>query len=152
MVLLPTWFEATLIHEDLVARGRVQTGRDLRPVPVYERPTWLGDELLKERIALKRRLGAMSTDEYARERVGHVGRYAARIGVTVSRASPYFGEVMRACFEAELKALETTFAREGGRRVDHLHRRGAPMENLAHSASFHSGVKSAPSKPGIKHP
>jgi hypothetical protein len=25
------------------------------------------------------------------------------------------------------------------------------MENLAHSASFHSGDKSAPSKPGIKH-
>lgn len=27
----------------------------------------------------------------------------------------------------------------------------APMEYLAHSASFHSFVKHAPSKPGIKH-
>src|SRR6187549_2246139 len=30
-------------------------------------------------------------------------------------------------------------------------RAGAPMKYLAHSASFHSGEKSAPSKPGTKH-
>ncbi|MES0094512.1 hypothetical protein, partial [Mesorhizobium sp. M0030] len=29
---------------------------------------------------------------------------------------------------------------------------GAPMKNLAHSASFDSDEKYAPSKPGIKHP
>src|SRR4029079_10045508 len=37
-------------------------------------------------------------------------------------------------------------------RSTHCRRRaGAPMQNLAHSASFHSGEKSAPSKPGTKH-
>lgn len=30
-------------------------------------------------------------------------------------------------------------------------RRGAPMQHLAHSPSFHSRGKTAPSKPGIKH-
>ena len=37
------------------------------------------------------------------------------------------------------------------RSTDRLCRRGAPVENLAHSASFHSDDKNAPSKPGIKH-
>ena len=37
------------------------------------------------------------------------------------------------------------------RSTDRLCRCGAPMKNLAHSASFHSSVKSALSKPGIKH-
>src|SRR5437763_3454239 len=37
-------------------------------------------------------------------------------------------------------------------RSTHCRRRaGAPMQNLAHSASFHSNEKSAPSKPGTKH-
>src|SRR3954447_16027103 len=37
-------------------------------------------------------------------------------------------------------------------RATHCRRRaGAPMQNLAHSASFHSREKSAPSKPGTKH-
>src|SRR3954471_1823045 len=36
-------------------------------------------------------------------------------------------------------------------RSTHCRRRaGAPMKNLAHSASFHSNEKSAPSKPGTK--
>src|SRR3954471_6365947 len=36
-------------------------------------------------------------------------------------------------------------------RATHRRRRaGAPMQNLAHSASFHSREKSAPSKPGTK--
>src|SRR5215217_6064928 len=36
-------------------------------------------------------------------------------------------------------------------RSTHCRRRaGAPMQNLAHSASFHSNEKSAPSKPGTK--
>ena len=37
------------------------------------------------------------------------------------------------------------------RSTDDLCRRGAPMEYLAHSASFHSLVNIAPSKRGIKH-
>ncbi|OBQ83720.1 hypothetical protein A9K71_23110 [Mesorhizobium sp. WSM3873] len=37
------------------------------------------------------------------------------------------------------------------RSTDRLCRRGAAMENLAHSASFDSEDKDAPSKPGIKH-
>ena len=37
------------------------------------------------------------------------------------------------------------------RSTDCLCRCGAPVENLAHSASFHSDEKIAPSKPGIKH-
>lgn len=37
------------------------------------------------------------------------------------------------------------------RSTDCLCRRGAPMKNLAHSASFDSEDKDAPSKPGIKH-
>src|SRR5829696_2326048 len=37
-------------------------------------------------------------------------------------------------------------------RSTHCRRRaGAPMKNLAHSASFQSNEKSAPSKPGTKH-
>src|SRR6478752_5838574 len=36
------------------------------------------------------------------------------------------------------------------RSTNRLCRRGAPMVNLAHSASFHSREKTAPSKPGIK--
>src|SRR3954454_22743264 len=37
-------------------------------------------------------------------------------------------------------------------RATHCRRRaGAPMKNLAHSASFHSNEKSAPSNPGTKH-
>src|SRR5689334_10166551 len=37
-------------------------------------------------------------------------------------------------------------------RSTHCRRRaGAPMQNLTHSASFHSNEKSAPSKPGTKH-
>ena len=36
------------------------------------------------------------------------------------------------------------------RSTDRLCRCGAPMQNLAHSASFHSREKSAPSKPGTK--
>jgi hypothetical protein len=37
------------------------------------------------------------------------------------------------------------------RSTDRLCRCGASVENLTHSASFHSGEKTAPSKPGIKH-
>ena len=37
------------------------------------------------------------------------------------------------------------------RSTDCLCRFGAPMENLAQSTSLHSGDKSAPSNPGIKH-
>ncbi|MFA0925232.1 hypothetical protein, partial [Xanthomonas fragariae] len=37
------------------------------------------------------------------------------------------------------------------RSTDRLCRGGAPMQNLAHSASFHSRENNAPSKPGIKH-
>jgi len=37
------------------------------------------------------------------------------------------------------------------RSTDRLCCRGAPMKNLAHSASFDSEDKDAPSKPGIKH-
>src|SRR5215210_5450628 len=37
------------------------------------------------------------------------------------------------------------------RSTDCRCRAGAPMENLAHSASFHSNEKSAPLNPGIKH-
>ena len=37
------------------------------------------------------------------------------------------------------------------RSTDRRCRRGAPMVNLSHSASFHSAVKSAPSNSGIKH-
>lgn len=37
------------------------------------------------------------------------------------------------------------------RSTDRLCRGGAPVSNLAHSASFHSGEKNAPSKSGIKH-
>lgn len=37
------------------------------------------------------------------------------------------------------------------RSTDRLCRCGAPMQNLAHSASFDSEDKDAPSKPGIKH-
>src|ERR1700712_2412568 len=36
------------------------------------------------------------------------------------------------------------------RSTDCRCRRGAAMENLAHSASFHSCVKNAPANPGIK--
>src|SRR4051812_8666120 len=35
-------------------------------------------------------------------------------------------------------------------RATHRRRAGAPMKNLAHSASLHSAEKSAPSKPGTK--
>src|SRR5688572_6659658 len=35
--------------------------------------------------------------------------------------------------------------------TDWIERCGAPMENLAQSASLHSGDKNAPSNPGIKH-
>src|SRR6202020_1600760 len=37
------------------------------------------------------------------------------------------------------------------RSTDRLCRRGAPMQNLAHSASFESLDKDAPSKSGTKH-
>ena len=37
------------------------------------------------------------------------------------------------------------------RSTDRLRRCGAPVQNLAHSASFHSRDKTAPSNPGIKH-
>jgi hypothetical protein len=37
------------------------------------------------------------------------------------------------------------------RSTDRLCRRGAAVENLAHSASFHSPENNAPSKAGIKH-
>ena len=37
------------------------------------------------------------------------------------------------------------------RSTDCRCRRGAPVLNLAHSASFHSREKTAPSNPGIKH-
>ena len=36
------------------------------------------------------------------------------------------------------------------RSTDRLSRRGAPVKNLAHSASLDSCVEIAPSKPGIK--
>jgi hypothetical protein len=37
------------------------------------------------------------------------------------------------------------------RATDSLSRRGAPVKNLAHSASLDSGEENAPSKSGIKH-
>src|SRR6185503_489147 len=45
------------------------------------------------------------------------------------------------------QALLTMLYRSTDRRC----RRGAPMKNLAHSASFDSELKGAPSKLGIKH-
>jgi hypothetical protein len=37
------------------------------------------------------------------------------------------------------------------RSTDRLCRAGAPVQNLTHSASFHSAEKHAPSNPGTKH-
>ena len=37
------------------------------------------------------------------------------------------------------------------RSTNRLSRRGAAVENLAHSASLHAEENNAPSKPGIKH-
>jgi hypothetical protein len=37
------------------------------------------------------------------------------------------------------------------RSTDRLCRCGAPVKNLAHSASLHAGENNAPSKPGTKH-
>jgi len=70
--------------------------------------------------------------------VGHRGPAAPlRDGLLVDTMTPGEGP------QALLTMLD--------RATDRLCRGGAAVENLAHSASFHSRDKNAPSKPDIKH-
>lgn len=116
-----SWLKATWIDEDLQLRAKAMRGRDLSPNDVPNRAPWLDDRVLRQRITLKKRLLAMSVLEYGRERSGYLQSYAKRLGVTISLASPYHEQIMRACLAAELEAMEVVFAREGGQRVAHPH-------------------------------
>src|SRR4051794_17119356 len=88
---------------------------------------------------------------------------SSSIDSTVDRGS--FGPVRRSTTELRAFHLRTVFwidAVTSGERsqalftmlyrsTDRLSRRGAPVKNLAHSASFDSCHKNAPSKCGTKH-
>jgi hypothetical protein len=106
--------------------------------------TNLGDVDVEEaeRIGLELPLGGLLALN-----AGQPG-YAMPLQAAVQRGA---GET----WDRRLQGVETVVQRQQGMTAesddDRLCRRGAPMEYLAHSASLHSGMKSAPSKPGIKH-
>ena len=65
----------------------------------------------------------------------------------IGRFSPGLADELVRCEATEcLEALDYAVS-----PTDRLCRGGAAVKNLAHSASFHSWEKIAPSKPGIKH-
>jgi hypothetical protein len=71
---------------------------------------------------------------------------------------PSYGEQLEQTPRANLRLQQIDFLRPQARlavpyrATDRLSRGGAPVENLAQSASFHSRDKNAPSRPWIKHP
>lgn len=57
----------------------------------------------------------MMISRYAEERIGYVQSIVRRLGVPMSKSSPYFERFMAACLRAELEYLTVFFDREGGR-------------------------------------
>lgn len=115
------WLKATWIDEDLQLRAKAMKGRHLSRDEVPNQAVWLDAFVLKERIALKKRLLDMSIPNYGRERISYLQTYATRLGVTLSVSSAYYEQILRGCLQAELSALDVVFDREGGKPVSHAH-------------------------------
>ncbi len=115
------WLKAAWLDEDLQLRAKAMRGRDFVGEGASPQTVWLDAAVIKERIALRKRLLVMSVAEYGRERGGYLQSYARRLGITISLTSPYHEQIMRACLTAELETLNVVFAREGGQRVVHPH-------------------------------
>jgi hypothetical protein len=72
-------------------------------------------------IDLQKRLSVITVAAYAGERFAFVQSLIRRLGVPLSRSSPYFDRFMGACLKAEVEYLGVFFAREGGQMEEVMH-------------------------------
>ncbi len=117
---LADWFKATLIEQDWQSRLRHLRGSSFADGGERYR-SWRDDDILRAHIALQKRLTGLSVEQYADARVHFVQSTVRRLGVPVSKSSPYFDRFMAACLAAEMGYLAIFFDREGGK-----------LEELAH--------------------
>ncbi|MGO9772052.1 MAG: DUF6538 domain-containing protein [Roseiarcus sp.] len=110
---LADWFNAVLCEEDWRVRLRNVPGAAFG-FGVGRNRFWRDDQTVRAHIELQARLREMTVAAYAEDRFGFVQGVVRRLGVPISRATPYFERFMGACLKAEIAYLAVFFDREGG--------------------------------------
>lgn len=118
--LLADWFKAILIEDDWQARSRQLPGAAF-DTGVTRSLFWRDSTVAQAHLDLRATLREMTISRYAEERIGYVQSIVRRLGVPVSKSSPYFERFMGACLRAELEYLTIFFDREGGRMEEAPH-------------------------------
>ena len=115
------WFEARLIQDDLERRLPRLKGGWLTGATGDPTKFWSEDALLREKIALKKRLEEMAVSDYVRERLSSVNAIIRQIGVSLLETSPHAVVFASICLKAELNAVGIFFRRDRGEQVDWPH-------------------------------
>ena len=97
---LAEWLKATLADEDWRARLKNLPGAAFGE-GVPRNCFWRDDAIVRAHIELRKRLSARTVATYAEERFAFVQSFIRRLGVALSRSSPYFDRFMAACLKAE---------------------------------------------------
>jgi hypothetical protein len=117
---LAEWLKATLADNDWRARLKNLRGAAFGE-GVERKHFWRDDSTVRAHIDLQKRLNAITVAAYAGERFAFVQSLIRRLGVPLSRSSPYFDRFMGACLKAEVEYLGVFFAREGGQMEEVVH-------------------------------
>jgi hypothetical protein len=110
---LADWFNAVLCEEDWRVRLRNLPGAAF-DTGVSANRFWRDPQTVRAHIELQARLREMTVSDYAEDRFAFVQGVVRRLGVPISRATPYFERFMGACLKAEIAFLSVFFDREGG--------------------------------------
>ncbi len=117
---LAEWFKATLADDDWRAKIKNDPGAAFDE-GVDRKHFWRDDATLRAHIDLQKRLHAVTAAAYAEERFGFLQSVIRRLGVPLSRSSPYFDRFMTACLKAEIEYLGVFFDREGEKMEEAKH-------------------------------
>jgi hypothetical protein len=117
---LAEWLKSTLADEDWRARLKNLPGAAFGE-GVPRNCFWRDDAVVHAHIELQKRLNGMTVAAYAEERFAFAQSLVRRLGVALSRSSPYFDRFMAACLKAEIEYLGVFFAREGGKMEELPH-------------------------------
>jgi hypothetical protein len=117
---LAEWLKSTLADEDWRARLKNLPGAAFSE-GVPRNCFWRDDAVVRAHIELQKRLNGMTVAAYAEERFAFAQSLVRRLGVALSRSSPYFDRFMAACLKAEIEYLGVFFAREGGKMEELPH-------------------------------
>jgi hypothetical protein len=117
---LAEWLKATLIDDDWRARLKNLPGAAFGE-GVSRHCFWRDDAVVRAHIDLRNRLNGMTIAAYAEARFAFVQSLIRRLGVPLTRSSPYFDRFMAACLKAEIEYLGVFFAREGGKMEELPH-------------------------------